>query len=136
MVAVAVVAVVVVVVLPIIACSSGSIFIIITIIMTITIEISIQITITRTINYSDVSSITCHPCRLVTSIKDQVIAVSLAPAFTAAICNLSEAAAGRYSASVMYTSGVKRRESRAQLARALAARAMIAKDRYRVTCDI
>jgi hypothetical protein len=87
-------------------------------------------------NYSDVSCITRHHCRLVTSIKHQVIAVSLAPTFTAAMCNQSEAAAGRYSASVMYTSGVKRRESRAQLARALAARAMIAKDRYCVTCGV
>ncbi len=74
--------------------------------------------------------------RLVTSIKDQVISMSLSDTFTAAICNESEAVSGRYAAQVPYTSALKRRESRAQLARALAARAVIAKDRCCVICRI
>jgi hypothetical protein len=67
--------------------------------------------------------------RLVTTIKDQVISMSLSATFTAAICNESEALSGRHASQVPYTSALKRRESRAQLARALATRAVIAKDR-------
>ncbi len=70
--------------------------------------------------------------RVISSIKDQVVCVSLGAAFTAAICNQTEALAGRFSVPVLYTSAVKRRESRAQLARVMAARAMVAKDR----CDV
>jgi hypothetical protein len=66
--------------------------------------------------------------RLVTTIKGQVVAVSLGASFSAAICNQSEAACGRFSTQVPYTSAVKRRESRAQLARVLATRAALAKD--------
>jgi hypothetical protein len=73
--------------------------------------------------------------RLVITIKDQVISMSLSATFTAAICNQSEALSGRHASQVPYTSALKRRESRAQLARALATRAVIAKDRY-VVCNI
>ena len=77
-----------------------------------------------------------HAPRIISSIKDQVVCVSLGAAFTAAICNQTEALAGRFSVPVLYTSAVKRRESRAQLARVMAARAMVAKDRWGVTCDV
>ena len=77
-----------------------------------------------------------HAPRVISSIKDQVVCVSLGAAFTAAICNQTEALAGRFSVPVLYTSAVKRRECRAQLARVMAARAMVAKDRWGVTCDV
>jgi hypothetical protein len=42
----------------------------------------------------------------------------------------AEALAGRFAAPALYTPAVKRRESRAQLARLLAQRAVAAKDRW------